>query len=340
MSQIEEPFQSLLDNLADGEAPLRAAVLYRLSEPASEELALFKAQWPAIPVERKQTLLTRMVESSESNFELDFSQVARFTLHDPDPEVRVQSIGALWTSEQPEDMYALIDLLHHDPLVNVQAACAEALGSYVLLGELGHLPSSVSSDAELALLDVVHQDQPGSDVYCRALESLAYSSHHEIADLIAAIAQTTNVKLRATAILAMGRNSDSRWQPIVLAGLSDAEPTVRFEAVRAAGEMGLTSAVAELIRAARDSSDREIQEMAIWSLGEIGGEDAQSALVALANSTSDEALQEVIEDAVSMATLSLGDFGMYVMAPEDDDELMLEDLEGLDTDDGDTPDAP
>lgn len=339
MSQIEEPFQSLLDNLAESDAPLRAAILYRLSDPAESELAMLKSRWDSIPVERRQTLLTRMVESSESNFELDFSQVARFALGDPDPEVRVQSISALWPSEQPEDMYAMIKLLRSDPVVGVQAAAAEGLGPYVLLGELGHLPSSVSGDAEMALLEAVHQDQPGSDVYCRALESLAYSSHHEVTDLIASIAQTNDIKLRATALLAMGRNSDSRWQPLVLAALSDEEPAVRFEAIRAAGEMGLTQSVTELIRAVRDSADREIQEMAIWSLGEIGGEEAQSALVALSNATSDEALQEVIEDAINMAALSLGDFGMYVMAPEDDDELMLEDLEGLDADEGDASDA-
>jgi hypothetical protein len=76
-------------------------------------------------------------------------------------------------------------------------------------------------------------------------------------------------------------------------------------------------------------------------LGEIGGEEAQTALFTLSEQTTDEALLESIEDAINMAALSLGDFGMYMMAPEDDDDdLMLEDLEGLDGDDNDEPDLP
>lgn len=340
MSQIEEPFQNLLENLARSDVPLRAEVIYRLSVPGDGDMALLTARWPDIPVERKQVLLARMVEASELNFELDFSEVARFTAHDPDPEVRIQSINALWTSEQPEVMYQLIELLRQDPVTGVRAAAADGLGQFVLLGELGHLPSSVSGDAERELLEVVHKETLGSEVYRRALESLAYSSHHDITDLIASVSKLQDANLRASTILAMGRNADNRWNPIVQEALTDSDPLVRFEAVRAAGEMSLADAVSEIIPIAADTSDREIQDMAIWSLGEIGGDEARSALLALAETTTDETLLEAIEDATNMAVLSLGDFGMYVMAPEDDDdELMLEDLEGLD-DDSDGPDAP
>jgi hypothetical protein len=76
--------------------------------------------------------------------------------------------------------------------------------------------------------------------------------------------------------------------------------------------------------------------MAIWSLGEIGGVDAQRALLDLADSTTDEDLRASIEDAISMAALSLGEFGLYIREPEiADDEFNLLDQAGELTDDDD-----
>jgi HEAT repeat protein len=155
------------------------------------------------------------------------------------------------------------------------------------------------------------------------MESISYSSRKEVIPLIEGATEHTDLKMQVSALFAMGRNSDARWIPHIHGALSSQEPELCFEAIRAAGEVGLTEAVPQLIRFAR-SQDREIKEIAIWSLGEIGGNDAQSALFDLADEETDEHLAEALEDALNMAALSLGDFGLLVLHLENEEEEIFD----------------
>jgi len=323
-----ETFDALLDSLIDPTDRLRAALIYRLSDPAPEDFALLKQRWHEVPVERRQLLLSRMAESSETNFDLDFSTVAQFALQDEDPTVRRYAISALWISEDIATMHTLIHLLQMDEAAEVRAAAAEALGRFVLAGELGDLPDGSTAEAESALLEVFDSDHEELDVQRRALESLAYSGREGIDDLIDSARQHESIAMQATALFAMGRSANRRWARYVIRALDEAEPELRYEAARAAGELGLASTVPRLARLARDP-DREIREAAIWSLGEIGGLEAQNVLLRLMNEEDDGDLLEAIEDSINTAALSTGDFVTYMFTPSADfeDEDEFDDLE-------------
>lgn len=330
MRKYSDQFETLLANFADLETPLRAALIYRLSEPLPAEMAALRAIWPAIPAERRSLLMARLVETSEASFEVDFSEVALFALQDSDAGVRQHAVEALWENEQPSVMRRFVSLLQTDPDAAVRAAAASALGRFVLLGELEELDHDIVQEAEDALLQTCRQSDEPLEVHRRALESLSFSGRKEVIPLIQEASEHESLKMQASALFAMGRNGDSRWIPAISNALRHAEPEICFEATRAAGEIGLVKAVPRLIQLAH-SRDREIKEMAIWSLGEIGGSQAQQALFELADSETNAELSEAIEDALNMAALSLGDFGLVVL-PTDDDEEDLEVLEEIDED--------
>jgi hypothetical protein len=323
MRKNNDLFASLLANLADTEAPLKGALIYRLSEPLPNEMAALQSVWPSISDERRSLLMARLAETSETSFEVDFSEVALFALQDTEATVRQHAIEALWENEQPGVMRQFVSLMLNDPDMAVRAAAATALGRFVLLGELEEMAGDIVLEAEEALVQICQQPNQDLEVHRRALESLAYSRRKEVIPFITQASEHENVKMQASALFAMGRNGDPRWIPNISSALQHDDPELRYEAARAAGEIGLTQAVPRLIQLAH-SQDRDIKEIAIWSLGEIGGNEAQNALFEMADSETEPGLAEAIEDALNMATLSLGDFGLVVL-PADDEE----DFEGL-----------
>jgi HEAT repeat protein len=321
VTRPDEPFESLLAELVDSSKPVRAAVIYRLAEPSDEEFALFQAAWADIPDDRKCTLLARLTDASETDFLLDFTTVAQFALLDDDPVVRSGAIGVLWTDDEPNLMNQLIGILKSDPDDGVRAAAADALGRFVLQGELGELATRANHDLKQALIDFGLHDEAKVDVYRRSFESLSYLNGPEILPIIERLFDHESTDLRASAYLAMGRSGDQRWAHQVLAGLEDREPQVRYESVRAAGELALLDATPILIGLANNPEDREIQEMAIWALGEIGGTDAQQALFDLSEQNLDGGLIDSVEDAMNVAALALGDLGIHRVTGNDDDDL-------------------
>ena len=308
-----ESFESLLENLADPEQPLRAALLYRLSDLAPVEMLALQAIWSEVPVERRRQLVSRLVETSEVSIDVDYREVARFTLQDDDPEVRRRSIEALWEDERPETMRALISHVEFDSDPDVRAEAAQALGRFVLAGEMGELPEQIANEAVDALLEILLHGDEHLEVHRRSLESIAYASRDEIASLIEEAMENVELKMRASAVFAMGRSADEQWTDAVLSALHSDEAEIVYEAARAAGELMLEDAVGDLIRLAA-GDDTEIKMSAIWSLGEIGGHEARRALMELADSNADDPILDAIEDAMNMAALSTGDFATYLLS--------------------------
>jgi HEAT repeat protein len=331
MRNDDPSLEALLASLNDPDTPVRAALFYRLSEPLPEDLATFQATLPTMPVESKRLLFSRLADISEVSFELDFTAVAVFALDDDDAEVRQYAVETLWYQHDPSLMRRFITLLESDESEGVRAAAATALGRFVLAGEFEEIEQEIAKEAEEVLLGVCHAEDTPNEVHRRALESIAFSSRKEVLPLIEKAAKHTNVKMRASALFAMGRNADRRWAPQVLKALDNPEPELRYEATRAVGELTLTEAIPRLIELL-DEPDREIKEIAIWSLGEIGGEEAQRTLLHLANTEDSAYMLEVIEDALNMAALATGDFAAFILSSPDEDDFFY------DIDDGDMED--
>jgi len=330
------PFTQTLEQL-HSDAPLAADAVYSLSDLIDQNWADFQIVWPNLPVERRRHVIDRLVDTAETNFELDFTPIVHLALADPDLEVRLRAVEGVLEESGLPTIRRLLTLAQEDTFSEVRAAAAKALGPFVLQGELGKLPERFSRELQESILGLHNDQAEDLDVRRRALEAIANCGHSSVPELIREAYYADELPMRVSAVFAMGRSCDDAWQPQVLEELTSEFPELRYEAARAAGELELRQALPRLIELAYEG-DREIQEVAIWSLGEIGGQLARKALdqlAAQAEQAGDDTLLEAIQDAQSIASLSgegmlpLLDIGGA--GPDDlDDFVDVDDLDALD----------
>ncbi|WP_119072211.1 HEAT repeat domain-containing protein [Aggregatilinea lenta] len=338
-------FGRTLNLLRDPDASFTAEAIYSLSDLDGAQWDAFRAAWPDLSAERRRNLVLRLVETAETNFELDFSAIIHMALQDPDSEVRRSAVEGVLEDAAMNTIERVIQMALHDPFSDVRAAATRTLGLFVLRGELGKLPDYFNTrlqDAVLALYYDLHED---FDVRRRALEAISNCGREGVKDLIHEAYQSDDLPMRVSAVYAMGRSCDETWAKQILDELSSDEPELRYEAARASGELELQKALPRLIELAYDD-DREIQEAAIWAMGEIGGSTARKVLnelAALADDAGDDELNDAIAEAQSMATLAgqdllpLFDFG-DLDEDDDDDDLGYDLLRDEDEDEDEEED--
>jgi hypothetical protein len=287
---------SCLALLADEDRPVRTIDLADISDLSRSQVAEFHAAWNDLSPSRRLELVTVMVEQAETNIHLIFHAVLRACLTDDDAQVRRLAIEGLWEDERVNLVPLLCGLLTHDPSDDVRSTAATALGRFVLLGVLGDIAEEPARQAEAALhLAWERSDEPVS-VRRRVLESLAPTDTADVHVLIGDAYYSDNELMRQSAIFAMGRSANPRWNKIVLAELNSRDPAIRFEAAEAAGEMAIRAAVQPLIQRL-DDPDKDVREAATLALGKIGGPAARRALRALA-AGDDERLAEAAAEAL------------------------------------------
>jgi HEAT repeat protein len=299
---LEEVLQ-ILPSVENGVIP--AKVQYGLSGLEANTIIQLKPVWSKLTPEFRRRLLLELAETSEVNFELDYHELGLFGLQDEDGHVRSAAIELLWLDESLEFMSKLIDLSQWDEDFQVRAAAASALGRFILLGEYEEIPDREATKVQDAVINLLTNEQEELEVRRRALEAISNSSHEIVPGAILEAYEDPERMMRVSSIFAMGRSCDERWNDFVLKEMNSQDDDIRYEAARAAGELGLEEAVVALGTMATQD-DREIQEAAVWSLGEIGGREALRILSALASDveeTDDDDFLEAIEDAISNATL-------------------------------------
>ncbi len=314
-----QPITQVLEDLAGAKHPPVDA-LRALSDLRGKPLEEFKLGWPEIPVEKRLEIMQALGELAEETFELDINAVSRVALSDAADSVRAAAIRNLWEDQGEDLIQPFLDYLNNDESEVVRTATATALGIYVYLGEMEEIDEGLAEQIENALLEKFNSEDV-LEVRRRALESLGFSPRPEVAAAIDLAYESEDELLRVSALFAMGRSLDGeRWGETVIADLAHADPQVRFEATRAAGELQLEEAVAQLGQLLNDSQ-ADIQEMAVWSLGEISGEDSRRLLQDRLE-TADEELTSLIEDALANADLADGlvNFDMLDFETDDDDE--------------------
>jgi HEAT repeat protein len=275
MDREFKDFDQLLDNLQDEQMTLTSEMLFAVSDMNRNQRQAFAAVWPRINVERRREIIHALVEVTENNIEFDFNAVLRLALIDEDPEVRAKAIYGLSEDEDPELIGPLLQMLQRSEDAQVREQAAISLGRFILLGELGDLDMPRTFAVQEALLDVYNDPQEDTAIRCRALESLAYSSDAVVQDLMEAAYDDKDERLTHSALFAMGRSADPRWQHIVISELESSKSDFRFEAAQACGKLELVEAVHILGGLAQEDPDQEVRGMAIWALGQIGDTEAR-----------------------------------------------------------------
>lgn len=293
---MEDSFVQLLNSLGNAAESVDRARLSELSDLNDEQLDGFAATWEQLDEGVRHTLLQKLGLLADSQIELTFEPINRMAVADPAPEVRVQAIENLWESEDPALAELFLAALAQEPSDQVRSAAAKALGTFVLLAETQSLPAELIGAIEAGLLEA-HQADASHEVRERSLESLGFSSRTEVPPLIEAAYESDSESRLQSALRAMARSANTRWESHVLARLHHPSPQVRREAVAAAGEIDARHAVVEVVDLIDDVDDR-VRQAAIWSLGQLGGPIAGEALGELIEATEDESESALIEDAI------------------------------------------
>ncbi len=290
------PIDEIISELQNSDKPLSSAKLTELSSINSKELQLFKELWPTIERKRRQQVVSRLVELAEENFDLDFDNVFKDCLDDPDAEVRSRAIEGLWENEEPSLINTLLNLLEYDSSEKVQAAAAAALGRFVMLAEHQKMHSSYTAKIYKALLATIGDSSQALEVRRRALEAIAPIGSPEVEKVISEAYHNGQPKIRVSSIYAMGKNCNPAWLPILLKELANADAEIRYEAAGACGDIGEEDAVHYLTNLVEDP-DVEVQLATIQALGKIGGTEAKNCLEQCLDDDS-EVIQQAAEQAL------------------------------------------
>lgn len=296
-------FEEQLARLGDLEHPPAHAELRALSDLGPETLKVFWVAWRQFPAERRLDILRELDDLAEDNLDLDFRPVFRTCLSDADPDVRAAAISGLWEDESEPTMDRLITMLDDDAGV-ARTAATLALARFAYRCQVGELPPAAGTRLHAALLRIATDPEQPLEVRRRAVEALGYfaGSKEAQAEIGRAYAHS-ELAMRESALLAMGRSMRPTWYPYIERELKSPSPALRYEAARAVGELGeegrqLLPTLLPLV----DDDDSEIALAAIWALGQVGGPSARRVLERLARSK-DEARRQAADEALDELTL-------------------------------------
>ncbi len=280
--------------------PSRSSLTF-LSDLSSEDRATFREMWPHFSTERRRYIVSDLAEMAEDNIELNFRHVFLASLEDSDPQVRLSAIEGLYEDESKLLLGRLMSMLRDDGSAEVREAVASALGRFTYMAHCDKLGAQGDKLRDV-LLSSARDGKEEANVRRRSIEALGY--FHEDGDVQELIvhAYEQGGLYAESALFAMGRSMDDRWQQIVLDELQSERPAMRYEAARAAGEMALEDSLPGLIRLVSDR-DVEVRLMAVWALGQIGGKPAAQALARLLKSN-EPAIREAAQDALQEVAFS------------------------------------
>ncbi len=325
------PFSQVVKAMLDTNQPFPPHLLHSFSDLSPENLAKLKKNWAKVGVGRRKGLLVDLEELAEADTLVNFDDLAIFALDDDDPEIRELAVRLLWETEDANLASKLIHMVENDPDENVRTAAVAVLGQYVYLGELEQISEETRKKVEESLLDVFTKNETKM-IRRKALESLGYSGRGEVATLIENAFLTNDKDWMASALCAMGRSADIRWEPKILKMFNHSQPEVQEEAIRAAGGLELASAREPLLDLLeeKDSLDDGVYGALIWSLSQIGGSHVREALEKLTEEAEDddeldylENVLENLEFSESFGTLDI----LNINLDSDLNENSLDDME-------------
>jgi HEAT repeat protein len=315
----DHSFDEIREALLDEKTPFPAALLFFFSDISAEDLRRLEKVWPEVQTQRRRGLLEDMENMAEADTLLFFDDLAVMALEDPDPIARATAIRLLWQTQDEDLAPRLIELLEDDPEAIVRAAAATALGIFVYYGEL----EEIEDETHQRIVKALRGTYLSSDdilVRRRALEALGYSSHPDVPGFIREAYQTHQEEWLQSALFAMGRSYDERWTEAILESLDHPDNLVRYEAVRAAGELEMEKARQPLFDLlAEGTDDVDLYYAAIWSLTKIGGEGVRRLIQENLEEAEDPDEIQFLEEALENLNFN-EEFNFFGMMDVDDME--------------------
>ncbi len=269
-------------------------------------------------------------DTDEMFFDDEFEEPIPFgwlmeRLDDPDPQVRLDTVNALWEHVEPEAMARLFDLARNDPDEQVRCKAISGLGRYIW--ECMTIDFDVPDpyyDGELRqedqdrlyefLLGIYRDENRSFDERRYAVEAISFLSDSVVSEAIQALYQRPEKEAKISALFSMGRNGALCWEEILSREIWNQDREIRIEAIDAVGEMRADSLGRDLLRLTYDP-DRDVMMAAIFALGQTGWEGAFDRLDELALHADPE-IRQVADAALDEWTI----FSQVGTAWEQDDE--------------------
>jgi HEAT repeat protein len=206
--------------------------------------------------------------------------------------VRVGALNGIARTGDAQSVAVLITALRGND-VRLQAAAIRALAPASTKRLIAELPT-VSEAGQVRILGVLAERREASALPAfmavlkgtnkparlAALEGLCQVGNASIVPELARIAAGTEQSEQAAARLSLARMPGKTVDQAVADGIASAEPNVRVELIRAAGERGTTAAVPVLMKMARDAND-DVRRESLRALRTTGSANEISGLVAL-----------------------------------------------------------
>ena len=326
----EIPFKEIVDDLLNNDKPFPGIHLHRFSDIHPNELREIKMIWADILPARKQSLLEDLVILTDADTLVSFCDFALFTISDENPAVRTRSIHLLFEYQENFLAPIFINIADTDEDETVRAAAAIALAPFVYMGELEEIPQSLFEKIQNCLIGKLEGNET-EQVKQRSLEALGFSSNKKVIKFITEALKKETLPWITSAVIAMGRSADKRWENEVLYYLDHEELSIQIEAVRAAGELTLKSArqpLLELVPTPEFEDEIDLRMAVIWSLSEIGGDNVAAVFKLLLEKCEEIEEAEFIEDAIENLTLTEGIMSSLDMfeidyPDEDDGDLIF-----------------
>jgi hypothetical protein len=328
-------FNLVLASLQDMSTPFPARYLRSFSDLSRRHRKDLVAIWQALPETRKVNLLEDLEDVMESDTLVSFDTLARELLSDPHASIRIFALRLLWECEDAGLIPDLLKLSTQDADIDARTTATSLLGKYVLLGELDALRPEMKEKVVNHLLAIM-QSGDHAQVKRRALESLGYSSHPSVPAMIQNAFLSEDNTWITSALCAMGRSADEAWASQVDGMLTSDIPEVQFEAVRAAGELELSTSRGKMLSLLdAEVEDQELKLALIWSLSQIGGDEVKEKLDELLELAADEDEADWIEKALENLELSAaGGLESFNFDRDQDEDYDLDDEDYVDDEDG------
>ncbi len=299
-------FDNVINNLLDSNKPFNPQFLHFFSDISLDNLEKIKSIWFKVNKDRKYNLLRDLESLMEANTLVSCDDFGYFALQDDDPHIRSQAIRLLWDCSDIKLITIFMDLLQNDSDPEVNASAAAALGKFVLLGELDKISEKSANIVEELLINEYLKTENDSTKQ-RILESLGYSSNEKVNQFISSALENDDKEWHLSALFAISRSVNNIWGKVVLKKLTDLDPDIQIEAIKAAGELEIAAAKEQIIEFMENSTpDEELHVQAIWSLSKIGGNDIKELFEEMIEESGIEEETEILEMAMDNLNFTNG----------------------------------